>query len=439
MATGFAKKALAVLLCKTKKTHIVNFFGYKGVSYARTLVRRFFVVQRYNIFCRCPADGTIFILIMSDFNVTTPELLRVNGRLDNGFKSMPDTTTPPADGVKFQISAPKIDLRAMPSPIPKALFFGDTALVAKGELITLVALPSSGKSNICEALVAAYAAAKGYTPLDTLGFSVPKATTSLQKKLLWIDTERTTNDVLFGVQRLLNRVNAPADKLEEILDIYSFAEMVNTDNLHKELAGILDTNNYDFCIIDGVLDFCSNFLDSVQSTNAVKFLRALAIKHDLPIITTMHPNKGTEIMAGHLGAMLYRYSRACLFIRYDPKSGTRQITSDFIQRKLSHSDTPVNGYFSWDTDSGMMRTCEGSPIAPPAILYDLDKVKKVFGNTPEMASKDFKTQYGLLVGISDSTASRHITKLLADGIITSTGNSKATRYRLLADDENLPF
>lgn len=395
-------------------------------------------MQRYDIFSKYPADGVIFIPFMSDFNVTTPELLRVNGQLDNGFKSMPDTT-PAADGVKFQISAPKIDLRAMPSPIPKALFFGDTAIVAKGELATIVALPSGGKSNVCESLVAAYAAAKGYTPLDTLGFSVPKATTSLQKKLLWIDTERTTNDVLFGVQRLLKRVNAPADDLEKVVDIFSFLEMVKPDDLHKELAGLLDTNDYDFCIIDGILDFCPDFIDSAQSTRTVKIIRALAVKHDLPILTTMHPNKGTEIMAGHLGAMLYRYSRACLFIRHDQKSGTRQITSEFIQGKLSHSSTPVNGYFSWDTDSSMMRTCEGSPIAPPAILYDLDKVKKVFGNTPEMASKDFKTQYGLLVGISDSTSSRHINKLLADGIITSTGNSKATRYRLLADDENLPF
>jgi len=184
---------------------------------------------------------------------------------------------------------------------------------------------------------------------------------------------------------------------------------------------------------------CRPALSQSTTSNILLPCKALAVKHDLPILTTMHPNKGTEIMAGHLGAMLYRYSRACLFIRHDQKSGTRQITSEFIQGKLSHSSTPVNGYFSWDTDSSMMRTCEGSPIAPPAILYDLDKVKKVFGNTPEMASKDFKTQYGLLVGISDSTASRHINKLLADGIITSTGNSKATRYRLLADDENLPF
>lgn len=374
---------------------------------------------------------------MKDFNVTTPELVRVNGQLDNGFKSMPDTTPPAADGVKFQISAPKIDLRAMPSPIPKALFFGDTAIVAKGELATLVALPSSGKSNVCESLVAAYAAAKGYTPLDTLGFVVPKAATSLQKKLLWVDTERTTNDVLFGVQRLLNRVNAPADKLEEVVDIYSFAEMVKPDDLHKELAGLLDTNNYDFCIIDGILDFCPDFIDSVQSTKAVKFIRALAIKHDLPILTTMHPNKGTEIMAGHLGAMLYRYSRACLFIRHDQKSGTRQITSEFIQGKLSHSSTPVNGYFSWDTDSSMMRTCEGKPIAPPAILYDLDKVKKVFGNKTEMASIDFKTAYGLAVGVSDSTVNKHVQKLIEDKKLASLGNSKATRYQLL--DAEIPF
>lgn len=363
--------------------------------------------------------------------------------LKNGTMPAANGTIPTAaDGVKFQISAPKIDLRAMPSPIAKALLFGDTAIVAKGELATIVALPSSGKSNICEALVAAYAAAKGYTPLDTLGFLVPKEAISLQKKLLWVDTERTTNDVLFGVQRLLKRTDAPADDLEKVVDIYTFAEMVEPDDLHKELAGLLGTNNYDFCIIDGILDFCPELNESAKSTKAVKMIRALAIKHDLPILTTMHPNKGTEIMAGHLGAMLYRYSRACLFIRHDQKSGTRQITSEFIQGKLSHSSTPVNGYFSWDTDSSMMRTCEApSPNATTAATYDLNVVLDIFGNISTMLASKFNAEYRQKTKLGKATIKNHISDMKSDDVIKSSGKTTNAIYILLTsnDDEVLPF
>ena len=76
---------------------------------------------------------------------------------------------------------------------------------------------------------------------------------------------------------------------------------------------------------------------------------------------------------------------------------------------------------------------------PATVLYDWDKVKKVFGNTTEMASNDFKAQYGLAVGIKQSTVSRHIGILIKDGKLASLGNSKATRYKLINDDEDLPF
>jgi hypothetical protein len=73
-------------------------------------------------------------------------------------------------------TAVKIDLTGEPSHLPKALFLGDIPLVSKGELCTIVALPSSGKSNVCEGIVASYTRAKGFEPLDALNFVCPVRT-----------------------------------------------------------------------------------------------------------------------------------------------------------------------------------------------------------------------------------------------------------------------
>lgn len=330
-------------------------------------------------------------------------------------------------------TAVKIDLTGEPSHLPKALFLGDIPLVSKGELCTIVALPSSGKSNVCEGIVASYTRAKGYEPLDALNFVYPAE--HAKKKLLWIDTERTNNDLLFSVKRLKSRCKLDANQLAGHLDFFSFVEIASPAEALKELTNLVSSGNYDAVILDGIFDFCPDINHIEKATLVVKELRALAVKYDVAIITTIHPNKGTDTIAGHLGAMLYRFSRAILYIEKQA-NGVRRLTSEIGQGKLSYSSEPANSFFKWCDADNMFISCEPQTAIPT--IYNISIVRDIFGDETKLPSKEFKAKYSDKTGLGDEAFKKHIKALKKDGIIESIGNTNNATYKLLSEEE-LPF
>ena len=336
------------------------------------------------------------------------------------------------EATKDPQTAKKIDVAQHPTLIPKALFLADIPLIAKGEIATIVALPSSGKSNMLEGIAASYFEAKGHETVDTLSFFYPEENTNSHKKVLWIDTERTENDILFSVQRLRNRLKN-IDISNEI-DIFSFVEILSPDLCIEELEKLCNTGNYDIVLIDGVLDFCPDMNHIEKCTYLVKKLRALAIANDVAIVTTIHPNKGTETVAGHLGAMLYRYSRAMLYIKKDLDK--RLLTSEGAQGKLSYSSEAINVHFAWNTEQSMFTVCD-APEENHAI--DTEIVKSVFNGMREMWTADFKREYAIRLGLKKDATNKRCRLLIANGIIELIGNTKTARYKYIEVDEEIPF
>lgn len=330
-------------------------------------------------------------------------------------------------------TAVKIDLTGEPSHLPKALFLGEIPLLSKGELCTIVALPSSGKSNVCEGIVASYTRAKGYEPLDALNFVCPSEHAT--KKILWIDTERIPNDLLFSAKRLKNRCKLDANQLAEHLDFFSFAEIASPAEALTELTMLVSSGNYDMVILDGIFDLCPDINHMERTTQVVKELRKLAVIYDVALITTIHPNKGTDVIAGNLGAMLYRFSRAILYIEKQA-NGVRRLTSEIGQGKLSYSSEPANSYFKWCDADNMFISCEPQSTTPTS--YDSAIVKAIFAGDSQMLSKDFKEKYKAKTGYKTATANAHCLAMQTDGIIERNGNGGSTIYKLLSD-ETLPF
>lgn len=341
----------------------------------------------------------------------------------NGTLTVTVTTTP----------AVKVDLTGEPSHLPKALFLGDIPLVCKGELCTIVALPSSGKSNVCEGIVASYTRAKGFKPLDALNFVCPSEHAT--KKMLWIDTERIPNDLLFSVKRLKSRCKLDAIQLSNHLDFFSFVEIASPSEALTELTRLVSSGNYDMVILDGIFDLCPDINHMERTTQVVKELRKLAVIYDVALITTIHPNKGTDVIAGNLGAMLYRFSRAILYIEKQA-NGVRRLTSEIGQGKLSYSSEPANSFFKWCDVDGMFISCEPQSTTPTS--YNIAIVKAIFADATQMPSKEFKAKYSEKTGYKAATTNAHCLAMQKDGIIESIGNTTNTIYRLLSD-ETIPF
>ena len=172
----------------------------------------------------------------------------------------------------------------------------------------------------------------------------------------------------------------------------------------------------------------------------VKELRALAVKYDVALITTIHPNKGTYNIAGHLGAMLYRFSRAVLYIAKEP-NGVRNLTSNPSdtkehQGKLSHTSETANSYFKWNDDESIFMVCDA--VIPTTANYNLDVVKAIFADSSTIASSEFKSAYSEQTGLSKKRVDTLCLQMQNDGIIERLGNGSATIYKL-KDTETIPF
>ena len=321
----------------------------------------------------------------------------------------------------------------------------DIAIVYPGEICTLVALPGAGKTQVCEALASAWLA--DYHQLegiDTLGFDVMS---TQGKSCLYLDTERPHDDNFKSYSRILRRIGSYRD--DRLLDAegrvvgLDYRCAVGLDSvalLLEEIERLCEGNAYGLIIIDGALDLVASMNNEEECNAAVKWLRALAHKMDCPICTTLHPNKGGDTMAGHLGAMLYRYSRACLSIRPHEQNGDiKIITSEFSQGKLSHGKGSLAIPFGWDNEQRIMVSLpaeEAENKLPEKIrVHDFELVFNSFliGGKTWVPANEIKKEYIQRTRKSEQMAKKHITYAISKGWIEKRGETKATEYRWVGE------
>jgi len=324
---------------------------------------------------------------------------------------------------------------------------GDT-VINPCELFTLVSLPGAGKTNISEVIITCHIAASNEIELpDNFGIEVfPRG-----KKCLLIDTERPYDDNRVSLGRICKRLNIKTnshlvvnDKLKD-LTFRVFTELHELAERKAALAKLISSGEYEFVILDGVLDFVPGLNEEVEVKETILWLRALATKWDLSIITTIHPNKGTDTIAGHLGGYLYRYSRACLLIKSNENDkSVRELTPCFPQGKLSHCDIAnfETVYFSWDREQMLMTsTTEPDEIKTPNYKGDIIRQvmnEFIINGKPKVLASEAKARYCEIVRITENTAKKHFQSAVSDGLLKSTGSTRSIKY-ILNEEDDVPF
>ncbi len=319
-----------------------------------------------------------------------------------------------------------------------AVTLNDQPLIYIGEIMTVVALPGTGKSRLCEVLASRFIAKKQNIPLsyDSWGFDI----NSIQRKAAIFDTERPLDDSRRAIERIYKRTGRNPAALEgskfKDVDFICLADVDSVKALKTAVENRLEGGEYSFAIIDGILDFClDGMTDGVDSTAVVKWLRALANKYEMAIVTTLHPNKGTETMAGHIGAYLYRYSRACLLLtRHPHDQETKVITRNFPQGKASHAGDLQDVFYRYDVDAGLHVLCEEpeeiKTIYKGATIEDIFRQHILTTGSDTMPAAQLRTTYAQRVGISERTSSNHIKMAVADGLLAKGGSTKDAAYAL---------
>lgn len=333
----------------------------------------------------------------------------------------------------------EIDMKSIPDKENKecVIKLNGSELIRRGEIIALTASPGAGKTASVEALASALIADKHNLEIDTLGWTVR----SSGRKALIIDTERPSDDCGESYERIINRLGKNntlmnGDKLTDL----TYLRFVDIPKLHGRMLALehhINTNEYELIIIDGILDFSNSLNDEIGTSECVTWLRSLASKYDCAICATLHPNKGGEVMAGHLGSFLYRYCRTSLYIKMNQSDkSVKEITADFMMGKLSHSD--ISGfepsYFTWDRGlKYMISTVEPEHIK--SIAYDEGLIKELMNSfmikgKTDVPSSDLKNKYAEKKGIGYETAKKHVLEAVRNEVIKSNGKGRSTTYRI---------
>ncbi len=293
-----------------------------------------------------------------------------------------------------------------------ALLVNNKTLIHYGHVYTIVGLPGDGKTSQVEAL-ACTALGK---PMFGYSFN------SNGKKVLVIDTERTPDDVYDSYKNIHKRIKAETD-LENLVHL-----TLSAHGKIEELKSILEremaTEEFDLVILDGILDFSGGMNDDKDATELVKWVRALSVKHNTATVLTIHPNKGSETIAGHLGSMLYRWSRAILYVRsVKGNKSIKELTGEPGMAKLSHADLgefePV--YFSWNHHEAMMMQCDFTPTSDRGAISKANKVlQNVLADGTRLRYSELLKKV-VDMGHAEGTAKRWIKNAAEKEMLNTTG------------------
>jgi len=373
-----------------------------------------------------------------DFSEADQEILRLKDDVPNDAK-------PKAGGVSFKMTGSY----QIQHPNPAATI-GESVLINVCEIMLMVALPGVGKTQVCEVLACAYlASAYGLPDVDTYSIQV---NAQPGRKVLLCDTERSLDDNYFSFDRIRRRINVDqhpqvydtATGEFPLLDYRCFSQFGSAEEFKRELGLLIESEEYAFIIIDGILDFVATMNDEKEADQLVKWIRSMANRLNLAFACTIHPNKGSETVAGHLGAFMYRYCRACLLIRpHENDKAVKVLTSDFTNGKLSKGSR-VETLFRWSDEHRMMISVEDEPAkankdgkkAEYRKLFEGIFSQEGFTKGCCIKSADLRDYVVKAAKVTPRTAKDRIAEAKALDVLEVEGDARRdTKYRLADEAE----
>jgi hypothetical protein len=244
-----------------------------------------------------------------------------------------------------------------PQDVLPLIKLNHTGILSPGNISLLTAAAGAGKSSVLEA--AAAAAIVGPLPepgeRDTLGLTI------MAKRVLYIDTERSTRHHWESWRRYMRRAGI-LDK-GTVPDAVTWVNLRGMDTVETRLAWLWSSidrdNGPELVLLDGAGDFVKDVNESEECTTFVYKLCAICHQRNIGIITTLHnnPAANNEKARGVLGSELWRKAESVLVIKKNA-NGARTLTTDYsLGKNRSGSDT-VSTSFTWSEEHGMHITTD---------------------------------------------------------------------------------
>ena len=248
---------------------------------------------------------------------------------------------------------------------PRVYFMGESFLT-DGNIGTIVAEPGSGKSPICESILANVL----NNDCEALGFKVDEGI----ERAIFFDGERDLDLVGDSNNQMLKRANVTEHK-EQCL-IVGLREVFTIKEKKEIIVEYVEGFKPQLILIDGVADLMSNTNSEEETSQLYLWLMELIVKNNLAIITTLHPNKNTLTARGWIGSEMLRRCESIMSVKINGDESRTMVVT-----KARKGTKPSNS-FRWDKEMGLMVGCELKPgnrkkplLMEALSLYDIEVMK----------------------------------------------------------------
>lgn len=259
-------------------------------------------------------------------------------------------------------------LSYIPKVTTHVLSFARHGILKIGNISTIVGPSGFGKSSITESMISA--ALNPY--VDTLGIKVEQ----LARPVLWIDGERTKDDIAFGFERIKRRILIESnpelivgDRFKNIF-CHPFITYPKRQQRVAELERLCKTLQPGLVVLDGAADFVRDVNDTAECVDFVALVISLANEFSFGVMATIHPNPGQQSdykPRGVLGSELIRTSESMILLkRASDDRDVRILTMDFTHGKNRNQTDNLEHYFRWSDQHKMFTSCEYTPTVKPA-------------------------------------------------------------------------
>ena len=231
----------------------------------------------------------------------------------------------------------------------------------------LIASPGTGKSSICESILSNVL----NNDCNHLGFYVD----SEVKRAVFFDCERDASLIDRSNDRMLKRAGVEEHHNRAI--IVGLREVFAVSDKKQKIIDIIEFIKPQLILIDGVADLMNN-TNSEDETNVVyTWMNQLCVKYEIAIITTLHPNKGSDIARGWIGSEMLRRCEGVASVR----ENIDEIRTIKITKARDSGKPQVS--FMWCKDTGTMISCDSPKTGvtkQPKIIdalttYQLEQMK----------------------------------------------------------------
>lgn len=308
------------------------------------------------------------------------------------------------------------DWHNRPEEKAPVMTLGGTSILTHQNISAIIAKPGGGKSSICEATLATILNPN----VDCLGIEV----TNDCRGALYVDFERTNIDVWNSFYRMCRRAGYHEGQALEKVKIAGLRSVPRLTERLQTLEYLLQQHDCSLLILDGAADMVTDSNELKEAIECRIILRELTVKYDLSVLTTIHPNPGSDKPRGHIGSEIHREAE-CVLLAKTFEGDVRIITSEFEHGK-NKNNAPITAGFKWSDEHMMFISCdvESAKIekenkkAEKYILELLEIMDFVLPKLKVLTREQLERDIMEFTGKAKSTASRKVNDLLKYKLIS---------------------